>query len=233
MAEEATRSGSVLPGEVEQDAGPWGNALARYLGSGPDVEPDRFGPVDLQPGGWLLLSSDGLHGVISSEEMENLLASYTDAQKAAEQLVEEALKRGTMDNVSVVLAYWPDTPVSEEAPPPLERSEPDPEPPPESTETSSPNASVDEEDIGALDGPRAPQAPEVQQAPAPQPTPPPSPHSAPPRSKTGKSSHILIGPRRRTSSRKRLARAVKLLLIIIPLLLAVAYFVNRMLSSTP
>jgi hypothetical protein len=46
---------------------------------------------------------------MSAEEMDGLLENVEDAQKAASELVEEALRRGTEDNVSVALLHWPDS----------------------------------------------------------------------------------------------------------------------------
>lgn len=106
MAAEALRDGTMSALDVSESSARWAGSLARYLGSGTDVQPDRYGPVDLVEGGWLLLCSDGLHGVMALEDVEALLMEQTDAQEAAEKLVEEALARNTGDNVSVVLARW-------------------------------------------------------------------------------------------------------------------------------
>jgi protein phosphatase len=108
MAEEAARNGSLPFGQPEDESGRWAGALARYLGAGGEVEADWFGPLDLQEGGWLVLCSDGLHGVMSLDEIDAFLVEQTDAQKAAAGLVEAALERETGDNVSVALAHWPD-----------------------------------------------------------------------------------------------------------------------------
>jgi protein phosphatase len=108
MAEEAARDGSLGLNELDGKAGRWAGALARYLGAAETVEVDRFGPLDLLEGGWLLLCSDGLHGVMSLDEIDAFLMGHADAGKAAIGLVEEALERNTGDNVSVALAHWPD-----------------------------------------------------------------------------------------------------------------------------
>ncbi len=108
MAEEAARDGSLLLGPMEGGSTPWAGALARYLGAADEVEVDRFGPLDLLEGGWLLLCSDGLHGVMPLDEIDAFLVRQADAEKAAAGLVEEALARKTGDNVSVALACWPD-----------------------------------------------------------------------------------------------------------------------------
>jgi protein phosphatase len=119
MAEEAARNGSLPFGQTEDEPGRWGGALARYLGAGAEVEPDRFGPLDLLEGGWLLLCSDGLHGVMSLDEIDAFLVEQTDAEKAAAGLIEEALERETGDNVSVALAHWPDALEGSVAPMPV------------------------------------------------------------------------------------------------------------------
>ncbi len=105
MGEEAARAGSLS--EQEASAAPWGVALARYLGAEQDVEVDYFGPLELHKGGWVLLCSDGLYRVSSSEQMEAVLRSGEDPEGAARTLVQEALARGTQDNVSAVLALRP------------------------------------------------------------------------------------------------------------------------------
>lgn len=109
MAYEALRDGSTPIDEIEDESGRWANALGRYLGAGPQIDVDRFGPLDLLEGGWLLLCSDGLHGVMSLDEIDAFLVGKSDVDAAATGLVEEALKRNTGDNVSVVLAHWPET----------------------------------------------------------------------------------------------------------------------------
>jgi serine/threonine protein phosphatase PrpC len=108
MAEEAALTGEILFHEPGDGPNRWAGALARYLGAEDDVEVDSFGPLDLLEGGWLLLCSDGLHGVMSLDEIDAFLVGQTDAEKAAEGLIEEALARKTGDNVSVALAGWPD-----------------------------------------------------------------------------------------------------------------------------
>lgn len=110
MAEEAAREDFVPMEFSESTSARWAGALARYLGAGEEVETDRFGPLDLVEGAWLVLCSDGLHGVMSSDEIDGFLVGRADAEAAAEGLVEEALARNTGDNVSVVIAFRPGPP---------------------------------------------------------------------------------------------------------------------------
>jgi protein phosphatase len=116
MAYEAARTGSLAFDSPEELGGRWADALARYLGLADDIEVDRFGPVELLQGGWLVLCSDGLHGVMSLEEIDTFLHGHSDASEAASALVEEALNRSTGDNVSVLTAHWPDPSAKAEPP---------------------------------------------------------------------------------------------------------------------
>ena len=123
MAAEAAQDASVLDGELEAGPSRWTGALARFLGAEDRVRVDRFGPVDLSEGGWLLLCSDGLHGVMTESELDSFLRKHTDAEQAAGGLVEEARKRNTGDNISAVVAYWPES-ITSSIPKPVTRSRP-------------------------------------------------------------------------------------------------------------
>lgn len=105
MGEEAVQDGMVTEGQLESS--PWAGALSRYLGAEEAVEVDYFGPFDILEGGWLLLCSDGLHRVFSTDEMEAVLSKELNPEEAARRLVKEALDRNTEDNVSVALVFRP------------------------------------------------------------------------------------------------------------------------------
>ena len=112
MGEEARRKRAAgehlhtrVPENDAADESPWASALARFLGAGDTAEPDVFGPVLLEEGDWLLLCSDGLHRVLSEEDMEAALRNSRDPADAAGHLVEMALDRQTEDNVSVALVH--------------------------------------------------------------------------------------------------------------------------------
>ena len=171
MAYEASRDGIIPMVGSEDESSPWGSALARYLGAGPEVEVDRFGPLDLLEGGWLLLCSDGLHGVMSLDEIDSFLVERADAQEAALGLVEAALEQKTGDNVSVALVHWPD---SSPAQPAMDRS-------------------------------------------------------ARRETQRGREK-VLFKPKRKRPSGKALGLALKVFLIVIPLLIALVFFVDWVLS---
>ncbi len=101
LAQEADAAGQNH--ELEGVSGRWGTALARFLGADATVEVEHHGPFDLHQGGWLLLCSDGLHGVLSPTDLEECLRSESDPNQAARRLVAAALDRHTEDNVSVAL----------------------------------------------------------------------------------------------------------------------------------
>ena len=106
MAEEAARLGTGMDGQAVSAA--WAGSLARFLGEKEDVRVDRFGPVDLHQGGWLLLCSDGLHRVMSRDDLELGLLKEADPTEAAAHLVATALERNTLDNVAVALVFRPE-----------------------------------------------------------------------------------------------------------------------------
>jgi len=87
----------------------WAGALARFIGAEETVDVDVFEPLHVHEGGWILLSSDGLHDVLSTSDMESALKDVSSPQEVARDLVERALARDTPDNVSVALAFRPKT----------------------------------------------------------------------------------------------------------------------------
>lgn len=62
--------------------------------------------VPLRRGDVVLISSDGLHGPVSDEEMMQILQDEPDVKKACERLVSRALEREGPDNISVVVAHF-------------------------------------------------------------------------------------------------------------------------------
>ena len=62
--------------------------------------------VDLCRGDVVLVSSDGLHGPVTDEEMKAILLAEPDAKKACETLIAKALEREGPDNITVVVARF-------------------------------------------------------------------------------------------------------------------------------
>ena len=78
------------------------NIITRALGHSAEVEVDLF-TVELQAGDTVLLSSDGMHGLISDEEIAGV-AGFKPLDEAAQSLVDLANERGGTDNITVVIA---------------------------------------------------------------------------------------------------------------------------------
>ena len=62
--------------------------------------------VPLCRGDIVLVSSDGLHGPVSDDEMRDILLTEPDPKKACEVLIGKALEREGPDNISVVVARF-------------------------------------------------------------------------------------------------------------------------------
>jgi serine/threonine protein phosphatase PrpC len=62
--------------------------------------------VDLCRGDVVLISSDGLHGPVTDEEMRDILLAEPEPKKACETLVAKALEREGPDNITVVVARF-------------------------------------------------------------------------------------------------------------------------------
>ena len=77
------------------------NIVTRMIGADETVEVDTYGPVQLPPGGALLLCSDGLHGAVRNESIADAFAGASEG--VTERLVQLALDAGGPDNVSVAV----------------------------------------------------------------------------------------------------------------------------------
>ena len=83
------------------------NMLTKAIGGDELVEADSF-ETDFAPGDILLLSSDGLHSVLTDEEIAVTLGRDVTVREKAKELIHETLGRGAPDNVTVVLAQSAD-----------------------------------------------------------------------------------------------------------------------------
>jgi protein phosphatase len=90
--------------EAEAEVSPKRNLITHAVGTEPDLDPAVSEPRYLQPGDEVLLSSDGLHGVVPTPEIERILQSSTSAAGAAAALIGHANAFGGPDNIAVALA---------------------------------------------------------------------------------------------------------------------------------
>jgi len=96
----------VRAGQMTHDEArlsPFRNLLTRSLGTAPRVEIDLFRGLRLEAGDALILVSDGVTGYLEEADFSTILHSASDAQEAAERLVEEAVQRGGADNATAVV----------------------------------------------------------------------------------------------------------------------------------
>jgi protein phosphatase len=79
------------------------NMITRALGHQADVQVDLFPPLTLQPGDSVILSTDGMHGLVEDSEIAGVVSTVLP-ETAAQQLVQMANDRGGTDNITVVIA---------------------------------------------------------------------------------------------------------------------------------
>lgn len=101
------REGVIRPEEARTD--PRRNQILRALGVRKDVEID-VAPVEILPGDAFLLCSDGLHGLIEDFEIRDLTLEHPEVEVAVERLIEAANRAGGTDNVTCMLARFPEAP---------------------------------------------------------------------------------------------------------------------------
>lgn len=101
VASEAAVQGELASREVADSR--WGRALSRSLGREGPFEVTTTMGTPISAGGALILTSDGVHGVLGADEMERIAADASGAGSAATALVEHALAQGAADNVSAVV----------------------------------------------------------------------------------------------------------------------------------
>jgi protein phosphatase len=85
---------------------PQRNVLYRALGQVEPLEPDIF-TAPLPQGGQLLLCSDGLWGLVTKENILELVNSSASIQMACQRLIEAANAAGGPDNISAILIKLP------------------------------------------------------------------------------------------------------------------------------
>jgi serine/threonine protein phosphatase PrpC len=96
-------AGLLPPGEVKNF--PHTNVILQALGVKDTVEPVTS-EIEIEPGDLILLSSDGLHGPVSNQEIADILRSTPNLTACTQALIDAALAAGGPDNVTVILARY-------------------------------------------------------------------------------------------------------------------------------
>jgi PPM family protein phosphatase len=94
------RQGKLTPAEAEVH--PQRSIITRALGPEPEVEVDTYTHSG-RDGDVYLLNSDGLTGMISEEQVAEILRASKSLDDAAEKLIAAANENGGKDNITVVL----------------------------------------------------------------------------------------------------------------------------------
>lgn len=78
------------------------NIITRHLAMRPRPLPDTA-VVELRPGDRLLLSSDGLHGVVDESSLAQILDAHPEPDDACAALIDAANQAGGPDNITAVV----------------------------------------------------------------------------------------------------------------------------------
>ncbi|HEX6312283.1 MAG TPA: Stp1/IreP family PP2C-type Ser/Thr phosphatase [Acidimicrobiia bacterium] len=100
LVEELVREGELTPEQAEVH--PQRSIITRALGIEPGVQVDLY-TLDLHQGDRLLICSDGLTGMVRTDDIAGILRREPDPQRAANQLVEAANAAGGEDNITALV----------------------------------------------------------------------------------------------------------------------------------
>jgi protein phosphatase len=87
-------------------AHPLRNVVTLAVGRSKEINVQMI-QMQMQSGDQLLLSSDGLHGVLSSEQIAEIIGSPQDLHSKAHALVDAAKREGGPDNISCIVVAYP------------------------------------------------------------------------------------------------------------------------------
>ena len=106
----------IEEGELTPEAAlthPLRSVLTRAVGTQEPLEEAEIRILDAAPGDRFLLSSDGLHDMVSSDEITTILRSGIEPKQSAERLLDAALRHGGRDNITIIVIHLP-SPAPEE-----------------------------------------------------------------------------------------------------------------------
>jgi protein phosphatase len=100
LVEEFVRQGKLTPEEAEVH--PQRSIITRALGPEPDVQVDTF-TYPGRSGDVYLLCSDGLTGMVSEDQIAEILGSSSSLEEDAKRLIGAANENGGRDNITAIL----------------------------------------------------------------------------------------------------------------------------------
>ena len=98
--------------EEQADAHPMRNYITRAVGTEPTIQVDVLS-FSREKGDRWLICSDGLHGLVGRERLQELMAAE-DLDESADQMIRESLDRGGRDNISLIIAVDSGAPEQED-----------------------------------------------------------------------------------------------------------------------
>jgi serine/threonine protein phosphatase PrpC len=104
LVERLRELGQLTPDEAAIH--PQRNVLYRAIGQGANLEVDVL-THPVPHGGYVLLCSDGLWGVIGDEAIQRIIHKAPSPQLACEEMVRAANAAGGPDNITALLIYFP------------------------------------------------------------------------------------------------------------------------------
>jgi protein phosphatase len=100
LVEEMVRLGEITEAEARNH--PDKNIITRAVGATPYVGIDFF-DYKVEPGGMILMCSDGLSNMVEDEDIRRILRRTIPIEDKAKVLVETANENGGKDNIAVIL----------------------------------------------------------------------------------------------------------------------------------
>jgi protein phosphatase len=100
LAEQMLRDGLLKQDEIRTNS--YNHILTRALGVEPQVNIDIYNEK-IRAGDRILLCTDGLSDLLDKEDILKIVRHHEEPEPAARQLIDEALRRGGYDNVTVVM----------------------------------------------------------------------------------------------------------------------------------
>jgi protein phosphatase len=98
----------IAEGELAPDAAathPLRGVLTRAVGTQEPLEEVDIRILDAAPGDRFMLCSDGLHDMVSADEIARALRREIDPKATAERLLDAALRNGGRDNITIIAIH--------------------------------------------------------------------------------------------------------------------------------
>jgi len=100
---EQMQKGQLTEKDIQNS--PYRDLITRSLGLKDKIKIDSF-KITTQPKNYILLSSDGLHSLLSQKEILKAFKKTKSPEKICQKLIDMSNKKGGHDNITVIVAYF-------------------------------------------------------------------------------------------------------------------------------